>query len=53
MPLAPPKLTQTAEALATAATTLLHNLASLDLTMFQVEYGLTLKLHYHLAEDGT
>lgn len=36
MPQAPPKLSQTAQALTTAATTLLHNLALLDLTMFQV-----------------
>ncbi|KAG0695245.1 S phase cyclin A-associated protein in the endoplasmic reticulum [Chionoecetes opilio] len=39
MPQAPPKLSQTAQALTTAATTLLHNLASLDLTMFQAVLG--------------
>lgn len=35
----PPKLSHTAQALTTAATTLLHNLASLDLTMFQAVLG--------------
>ncbi|XP_063880487.1 S phase cyclin A-associated protein in the endoplasmic reticulum-like isoform X3 [Scylla paramamosain] len=39
MPQAPPKLSHTAQALTTAATTLLHNLASLDLTMFQAVLG--------------
>lgn len=36
MPQAPPKLSQTAQALTVAATMLLHSLALLDLNMFQV-----------------
>ncbi|XP_050730260.1 S phase cyclin A-associated protein in the endoplasmic reticulum-like isoform X1 [Eriocheir sinensis] len=39
MPQAPPKLSQTAQALTIAATMLLHSLALLDLTMFQAVLG--------------
>lgn len=42
---APPKLSQTTEALTVAATTLLHNLASLDLMMFQVNKEVSRLLH--------
>nr|XP_045611735.1 S phase cyclin A-associated protein in the endoplasmic reticulum-like isoform X1 [Procambarus clarkii]XP_045611736.1 S phase cyclin A-associated protein in the endoplasmic reticulum-like isoform X1 [Procambarus clarkii]XP_045611737.1 S phase cyclin A-associated protein in the endoplasmic reticulum-like isoform X1 [Procambarus clarkii] len=39
LPQAPPKLSQTTHAITVAATTLLHNLASLDLAMFQGVLG--------------
>ncbi|XP_066969549.1 calponin homology domain-containing protein DDB_G0272472 isoform X1 [Macrobrachium rosenbergii] len=39
LPQAPPKLSQTTQALTIAATTLLHNLASLNLIMFQGVLG--------------
>ncbi|XP_042206932.1 S phase cyclin A-associated protein in the endoplasmic reticulum-like isoform X3 [Homarus americanus] len=39
MPQAPPKLSHTTQALTVAATTLLHNLASLNLAMFQGVLG--------------
>ncbi|XP_071533158.1 uncharacterized protein ssp3 isoform X2 [Panulirus ornatus] len=39
MPQAPPKLSQTTQALTVTATTLLHNLAFLDLSMFQGVLG--------------
>lgn len=47
MPQAPPKLSQTAQALTTTATTLLHNLALLDLTMFQVIKNIYFALFHH------
>ncbi|KAK7075868.1 hypothetical protein SK128_028009, partial [Halocaridina rubra] len=39
LPQTPPKLSQTTQALTVAATTLLHNLASLDLAMYQGVLG--------------